>query len=193
MSAPRLTHYVAVLYILRYLKDTLFHGLFYLAQSPLVLRAFSDADWARDPTDCRSTIGYCFLLGSSLISWRSKKQTFVACFSTEAEYRALTDTTSELLWLRWFLTDLGVSTSSATPLYCDNQSAIHIAHNDVFHEWTKHIEIDCHFIRYHLVHGALKLFSVSSKDQLADIFTKSLPKGRTRDLVDNLKLVSHPP
>ncbi|RVW49230.1 Retrovirus-related Pol polyprotein from transposon TNT 1-94 [Vitis vinifera] len=174
-------------------QDTLFHGLFYSAQSPLVLRAFSDADWAGDLTDRRSTTGYCFLLGSSLISWRSKKQTFVARSSTEAEYRALADTTSELLWLRWLLKDLGVSTSSATPLYCDNQSAIHIAHNDVFHERTKHIEIDCHFIRYHLLHGALKLFSVSSKDQLVDIFTKSLPKRRTRDLVDNLKLVSHPP
>ena len=81
--------------------------------------------------------------------------------STEAEYCALVDTTSELLSLRWLLTNLGVSISSATPLYCDNQSAIHIAHNDVFHERTKHIEIDCHFIRYHLVHGALKLFSVS--------------------------------
>ncbi|RVW68210.1 Retrovirus-related Pol polyprotein from transposon RE1 [Vitis vinifera] len=167
LSAPRSTHYAVVLRILRYLKG--------------------------DPTDPRSTIGYCFLLGSSLISWRSKKQTFVARSSTEAEYRALADTTSELLWLRSLLKDLGVSTSSATPLYCDNQSAIHIAHNDVFHERTKHIEIDCHFIRYHLVHGALKLFSVSSKDQLADIFTKSLPKRRTRDLVDNLKLVSHPP
>ncbi|WKA06381.1 hypothetical protein VitviT2T_024283 [Vitis vinifera] len=193
LSAPRSTHYAAVLRILRYLKGTLFHGLFYSAQSPLVLRAFSDADWAGDPTDRRSTTGYCFLLGSSLISWRSKKQTFVARSSTEAEYRALADTTSELLWLRWLLKDLGVSTSSATPLYYDNQSAIHIAHNDVFHERTKHIEIDCHFIRYHLLHGALKLFSVSSKDQLADIFTKSLPKRRTRDLVDNLKLVSHPP
>ncbi|WJZ95940.1 hypothetical protein VitviT2T_014671 [Vitis vinifera] len=193
LSAPRSTHYAAVLRILRYLKGTLFHGLFYSARSPLVLRAFSDADWAGDPTDRRSTIGYCFLLGSSLISWRSKKQTFVARSSTKAEYRALVDTTSELLWLRWLLKDLGVSTSSAAPLYCDNQSVIHIAHNDVFHERTKHIEIDCHFIRYHLVHGALKLFSVSSKDQLADIFTKSLPKRCTRDLVDNLKLVSHPP
>ena len=111
--------------------------------------------------------------------------------NTEAEYCALIDTTSKLLWLRWLLKDLGVSTSSATPLYCDKQSAIHIAHNDVFHEWTKHIKIDCHFIRYYLVHGALKLFSVSSKDQLADIFTKSFPKGRTCDLVDNHKLASH--
>ena len=158
-----------------------------------MLRAFSDADWTGDPTDRRSTTGYCFLLGSSLISWQSKKQTFVARSSTEAEYRALVDTTSELLWLQWLLKDLGMSTSSATPLYCDNQSAIHIAHNDVFHVRTKHIEIDCHFIRYHLVHGALELFSISSNDQLADIFTKSLLKGCTRDLVNNLKLVSHPP
>ena len=113
--------------------------------------------------------------------------------STKAENHALANTTSELLWLRWLLKDLGVSTSSATPLYYDNQSIIHIAHNDVFHEWTKHIEINCHFIHYHLVHGALKLFLVSSKDQLADIFTKSHPKGRLRDLADNLKLVLHPP
>ena len=193
LSTPRSTHYATVLRILQYLKGTLFHGLFYLAQSPFVLHAFSDADWVRDPTNRRSITGYCFLLSSSLISWLSKKQTFVARSNIEAEYRALTDTTSELLLLQWLLKDLCVSTSSTTPLYCDNQSAIHIAHNDVFHKQTKHIEIDCHFIRYHLVHGALKLFSVSSKDQLADIFTKSLPKGRTRDLVNNLKLVSYPP
>ena len=69
LFAPRLTHYAAVLRILRYLKGTLFHGLFYSAQSPLILRAFSDADWARNPTDRRSITGYCFILGSSLISW----------------------------------------------------------------------------------------------------------------------------
>ena len=99
LSAPRSTHYAIVLRILRYLKGTLFHDIFYSAQSPLVLRAFSDADWVGDPTNRRSTIGYCFLLGSSLISWRSKKQTFVARSNTEAEYRALVDTTFELLWL----------------------------------------------------------------------------------------------
>ena len=68
MSAPRSTHYAAGLRILRYLKGTLFHGLHFSVQSPLILRAYSDADWVRDLTDCRSTTGYCFLLGSSLIS-----------------------------------------------------------------------------------------------------------------------------
>ena len=111
--------------------------------------------------------------------------------NTEAKYCVLTNTTSKLLWLWWLLKDLGVSTSSTTPLYCDNQSTIHIAHNDVFHERTKHIKIDYHFIHYHLVHSALKLFLVSSKNQLANIFTKSHPKGHLRALVDSLKLVSH--
>ena len=73
-QAPRLTHYATVLHILRYLKGTFFHGLFYSAQSPLILRAFSDTDWVRDPIDRRSTTSYCFLLGSSLISWQSKKE-----------------------------------------------------------------------------------------------------------------------
>uniref|UniRef100_A0A2N9HP48 Integrase catalytic domain-containing protein n=1 Tax=Fagus sylvatica TaxID=28930 RepID=A0A2N9HP48_FAGSY len=176
---------------------TLFHGLHFSAQSPLTLRAYSlMPDWAGDPTDRRSTrwlLAYCFLLGSSLISWRSKKQSVVARSSTEAEYRALADTTSELLWLRWLLQDLGVSTSSATPIYCDNRSAIQIARNDVFHERTKHIEIDCHLVRHHLLQDSLQLISVSSHDQLADIFTKSYPTGRFRDLVSKLQLVSHPP
>ena len=99
LSAPRSTHYVVVLCILRYLKGTLFYGLFYSAQS-LTLHAFSDVDWAGDSTNGKSTTGYCFLLCSSLISWRSKKQTHVAHSSTEVEYRALVDTTFKLLWLR---------------------------------------------------------------------------------------------
>ena len=85
LSAPRSTHYATVLHILRYLKGTLFHGLFYSAQSSLILRPFSDADWVGDPTDRWSTTSYCFLLGSSLISWQSKKQTHVAHSSTESE------------------------------------------------------------------------------------------------------------
>uniref|UniRef100_A0A2N9J418 Integrase catalytic domain-containing protein n=1 Tax=Fagus sylvatica TaxID=28930 RepID=A0A2N9J418_FAGSY len=184
MFAPRSTHYVVVLRILRYIKGTLFHGLHFSAQSSLELRASADVDWAEDPTDRRSTTGYCFLLGSSLISWR--KQSVVARSSTEAEYRALADATTELLWLRWLLADMGAPQTTSTPI----RSAIHIAHNNVFHERTKHIEIDCHFIRHHLQQSALHLLSVSSEDQLADVFTKSHPPRRLRDLVSKLKMAS---
>uniref|UniRef100_A0A2N9GZP6 Integrase catalytic domain-containing protein n=1 Tax=Fagus sylvatica TaxID=28930 RepID=A0A2N9GZP6_FAGSY len=89
--------------------------------------------------------------------------------------------------------DLGVSTSSTTPIYCDNRSAIQIARNDVFYKRTKHIEIDCHLVRHHLLQGSLQLISISSQDQLADIFTKSHPTGHFHDLVSKLQLVSHPP
>ena len=103
MAALRSPHYYAVLRILRYLKDTIFDGLHFSSHSSLTLQAYSDADWAGDPTNCRSTTGYCFLIGDSLISWRSKKQTVVARSSTEAKYRALAATIDELIWLRWLL------------------------------------------------------------------------------------------
>ena len=83
MAAPRSPHYAAVLRILRYLKGTIFDGLHFSSHSSLTLQAYSDADWASDPTDRQSTTGYCFLLGDSLISWRSKKQTVVSCSNTE--------------------------------------------------------------------------------------------------------------
>ena len=114
----------------------------------------------------------------------------IARSSTKAEYRALADTTQELLWLRWLLQDMGVTHSAATSLYCDNQSAIQIAYNDVFHDRTKYIEIDCQFVRQHVTRGTVQLFSISSADQLADIFTKTHPPGRFNNLVSNLKLVS---
>lgn len=100
MSAPQSTHYVVVFRILRYVKGTLFYGLHFPSQSSFELRAYSDADWAGDPIDHRSTTRYCFLLGTSLIAWHSKKQSVVARSSTEAEYCTLVDTTSERLWLR---------------------------------------------------------------------------------------------
>uniref|UniRef100_A0A2N9IVE1 Integrase catalytic domain-containing protein n=1 Tax=Fagus sylvatica TaxID=28930 RepID=A0A2N9IVE1_FAGSY len=182
-----------LLHILRYIKGTMFHGLHFSAHSTLDLCAYSDADWAEDPTDRRSTTGFCFFLGDSLISWRSKKQHIVSRSSTEAEYRALADTTSEVLALRWLLEDMGITHSSPTVIHCDNRSAIQIAHNDVFHERTKHIEIDCHLVRHHLSAGILHLLPVSSSDQTADIFTKTFPPGRFRDLVSKLKMASVKP
>ncbi|KAL4582843.1 hypothetical protein LXL04_007404 [Taraxacum kok-saghyz] len=189
MASPYSNHYAAVLRILRYLKGTMFHGLHFSSKSSLVLKAFSDADWDGDLTDRRSTTGYCFFLGDSLISWRSKKQSLTARSSTESEYRALADTTQELVWLRWLLADMCAPQSLPTSLWCDNNSAIQIAHNDVFHERTKHIEIDCHFVRQHVVRKTVHLLPISTVDQPADIFTKAHLSGRFQFLVSKLKMM----
>lgn len=156
----------------------------------MTLRAYADADWAGDPSDRKSTSGYCVFLGDSLVSWKSKKQSVIARSTAEAEYRAMAHATSEVVWLRWLLSDMGVSLSSSTPLYCDNKSAIQIAHNSVFHERTKHIEIDCHFVRHHLQSGTITLPFVSSTLQLADFFTKTHTTARFRFLLGKLSMLS---
>jgi len=107
MATPRTTHYTALIRVLHYAKGTLFKGLHFLFNSSLELKAYFDSEWVKDLVDRFSTTSYGFFLGDSLISWRSKKQTLVARSSTEAEYQALIDTASELIWLRWILEDLG--------------------------------------------------------------------------------------
>lgn len=109
------------------------------------------------------------------MSWKTKKQQTVSRSSSEAEYRALSTATYELQWLLYLLDELKVGCERAPVLYCDNQSAMHIATNPVFCERTKHLEIDCHFIREKLQSGMMKLLPVSSKAQLVDFFTKALP------------------
>ncbi|XP_051122134.1 secreted RxLR effector protein 161-like [Andrographis paniculata] len=193
MSAPRTTHHSAVLRILRYIKGTLLHGLHYSARSSLVLTGYSDADWVGDPSDLRSTTGFCFFFGDSLILWHSKKQTVVSRSSAESEYRSLADTTAELLWLHWLLADLGVSQSSATIIHCDSQSAMKISTNDVLHERTKHIEIYCHLVRHHVAHGNISLSPIPSADQTADGFTKPYLPGRFQSFLSKLKLDSTVP
>lgn len=141
MAASRSIHYVVVLHILCYIKDSLFHNL-YLSSQFTLEHAYSDANWVEDPTNCHSTTSYCFLLGTSLIFQHKKKQFVTARFSIETEYHALVDTTYNLLWLHRLLLDMGTPQTGITPLHCDSHSTIHIAHNDVFHKHIKHIEID---------------------------------------------------
>src|SRR3954467_5849452 len=91
--------------------------------------------------------GYCIFLGSSLVSWRSKRQEVVSRSSTEAEYRAMADTILEIHWLCKFLSDIEISIKTPISMHCDNKSAIAIASNPVFHNRTKHIDVDCHITR----------------------------------------------
>ena len=152
--------------------------------------------WCRmgwNPINCRSATCYCFLLGSSLISWCSKKQSVVPHSSTKGEYCTLVDATFKLLWLHWLLTDTGASQTTITPIHCSNRSAIHIAYNTFFHECTKHIKIDCHLMCHHFQQHTLHLLSISSEDQLADEFTNSHPLSHLCDLVSKLKMASFSP
>ncbi|GKV14238.1 hypothetical protein SLEP1_g25140 [Rubroshorea leprosula] len=174
MQAPRQPHLDATMRVLRYLKSSPRQGIFLSSSSSLQLSAYCDSDWASCPTTRRSTTGYLTLLGNSPISWKTKKQSTVSRSSAEAEYRAMASTISELLWLKGLLKILGVDTSQPMQLHCDNQAAIHIATNPVFHERTKHIELDCHFIRHWIQVGLIKTSHVRSNLQVADIFTKAL-------------------
>ena len=113
-----------------------------------------------------------------MVTWKSKKQTVVARSSAEAEYRAMAAATSEIIWLRLLLHELGFSLDGKpTQLFCDNQADIQIASNPVFHERTKHIEVDCHFIREKILDKTIETPHIRSTSQLADIFTKALAKG----------------
>jgi hypothetical protein len=131
-------------------------------------------------------------LGDALISWRCKKQDRVSKSSTEAEYRAMSTACSEIVWLRGLLAELGFPQTTFTPLHADNTSAIQIATNPVFHERTKHIEVDCHSIRDTLESQVISLPHISSDLQVADIFTKAMARQRHQFLVGKLLLVDLP-
>lgn len=174
MQAPMEEHWLAALKVVRYLKGTLGQGILLDAKSPLHVTGWCDSDWGRCTTPRRSLSGWIVQLGASPISWKSKKQDTVSCSSAEAEYRAMGAITKELLWLKRLHKEMGVNHPEPMTLHCDSQSAIHISSNPVFHERTKNIEIECHFIRDEIVKGVLKPSYVTTKDQLADIFTKAL-------------------
>ncbi|WJX63250.1 hypothetical protein P8452_48162 [Trifolium repens] len=168
LSSPTQTHYDTACRVVRYLKGSPGRGLLFRRDAQLQLLGFTDADWAGCLDTRRSTSGYCFFLGSSLISWRAKKQH---------------------TWLVYLLTDLNVQCVKPPVLYCDNQSALHIAANPVFHERTKHLEIDYHFVREKLQQGVFKLLPIHTKSQLADFFTKALPPKAFLGFISKLNML----
>ncbi|KAI3730927.1 hypothetical protein L1987_62108 [Smallanthus sonchifolius] len=192
MHSPRIDHWHALKRILRYIQGTSEFGLLLGPTPQLSLLAYTDADWAGCPDTRRSTSGYCVYLGDNLISWSSKRQSTIARSSAEAEYRGVANVVAEICWLRNLLLELHRPLSRATLIYCDNVSAIYLSGNPVQHQRTKHIELDIHFVREHVQRGNVRILHVPSRYQIADIFTKGLPRILFEDFRSSLSIHSPP-
>ncbi|XP_021735713.1 uncharacterized protein LOC110702318 [Chenopodium quinoa] len=186
MHKPTDVHYQCAVRVLRYLSGTIQQGILLASQGSAELKAYCDSDWAGCQSTRRSTSGFCILLGRSPVSWKSKRQSTVAKSTAETEYRSMALTVCEVMWLKELLKDLGMSKLGTTSIFCDNQAALAIAANPVHHEKTKHVDIDCHFIREKFSDGIIAPTYVHNSQQLADMFTKILSVEQMNQLMTKL-------
>lgn len=167
--------------LLKYLHGTSRKGILFKKSTNLEIEGYCDADWAGDVNDRKSTSGYCCLIGKNLVSWKSKKQQVVTRSNAKAEYRSMAEIVSELLWLKQ-LQSLSFKTDKPMKLYSNSKYAICICKNLMFHERTKHIKIDCHFLREKVQASLISAYYISSKWQPIDLLTKS----SNRDIIERL-------
>ncbi|XP_019244609.1 PREDICTED: uncharacterized protein LOC109224487 [Nicotiana attenuata] len=192
MQRPCLSHFNAALLVLKYLSSDPGQGILLSATPSFSVLAFCDADWASCKDSRRSVSGFFITLGGAPISWKSKKQVSISLSSAEAEYRSIRRVTAELTWLVRLLEDFSAPVTLPIPLHSDSKAAIHIARNPVFHERTKHVEIDCHFMRQQFLSGLITLSFVPSKEQLADVFTKPLSGVSHSEILNKLGVTRLP-
>ncbi|XP_065632598.1 secreted RxLR effector protein 161-like [Quercus suber] len=172
-AAPKESHLTMVKQIIHYINGTFDYGIWYSRDSNECLAGYSDADWARCIDDRKSTSGGCFYLGNNLVSWMSKKQNSVSLSTSEVEYIATASCCAQLLWMKKFLHDYGI-TQDTMCVFCDNTNAINLSKYPVQHSKSKHIEIRYHFIRDLVEEKTVYLEFITTDNQKADIFTKLL-------------------
>ncbi|KAM0038353.1 putative RNA-directed DNA polymerase [Helianthus debilis subsp. tardiflorus] len=188
MHSPTDGHLKLAFRLLRYLKSSPGKGLLFSNNDSFNLTVFSDSDWAKCLMSRKSVTGFCVFLGNSLISWKSKKQSTVSRSSAEAEYRAMCAATCESIWLKNLLSELKVVVEVPINLFCDNNAALSIAANPVFHDRTTHFELDLFFLRDLIAKGVIKCVGINSDKQIADIFTKGVLVKDHQVLCQELKL-----
>ncbi|GJZ98635.1 retrovirus-related pol polyprotein from transposon TNT 1-94 [Tanacetum coccineum] len=160
-------------------------GLWYSKDFGFELIAYSDADHARCNDDCKSTFRGIQFLGDKLVSWSSKKQDCTAMPTAEAEYVSLSASCAQVIWMRTQLLDYRFRYNKI-PMYCDSKSAIAISCNLIQNSRIKHINIYYQFIKEQFEKGTIKLYIFGTEYQLADLFTKAIPKERFEYLVHRI-------
>ncbi|CAM9160500.1 unnamed protein product [Phaeothamnion confervicola] len=184
-ATPGHPHWLAALWLLRYLKGTLKKGLLYSQNAAIGAAAsgaaigFADADWARDVDNRRSVGAYVFLRNGAAISWRSKMQDCVAGSTCEAECIAAAYAVQHALWLRLLARGLRLPVTAATPIHEDKKPARDVAANPFSERRVKHIDIKFHIVRERVESGEVCMVPIKTEDQLADLVTKPLPAPRT--------------
>jgi hypothetical protein len=176
---------------LRYLQGTVGYGLRYAFSVDLSLQGYADADWAGSAMDRKNTFGCCFTLGSAIVSWCSRKQSFVALSNAEAKYIALSVAVRKAVWLHKLLTDLFDHEMDPTTIHCDNQSCVKLFENPVFHDRSKHIEIKYHYIRDMVQRKTIHVQYLPTHEQIIDIFTKLFAKTKLEYFRERLGLVEN--
>jgi len=170
---PKESHITVVKRIIKYVNATINYGICFSRETNLMLAGYSDADWAGNADDRKSTSGGCFYVRTNLVAWMSRKQALISLSTVEAEYIAAGSCCTQLLWMKKLLCDYGF-TQDTMVIHCDNTSAINISKNPVQHSWTKHIDIWHHFIRDLVESWEVALMFIPTEKQLADIVTKPL-------------------
>ena len=173
LANPGKQHWKAVKWILRYLKRTSHYCLCF-GHDETVLEGFTDADMAGDMDTIKSTTGYLYTFAGGAVSWVSRLQRIVAISTTEAEYIAAIEAFKEMLWMQRFLGEMGIKHDKYV-LYCDSQSAIHLAKNPEFHSKAKHIDLRYHWIWHVLEEEQLSLEKIYTNRNPTDMLTKILP------------------
>lgn len=183
VNDPGPSHVVAVKRILRYLINSKDMCIVYKGNGELV--GYSDSDFAGDLDTRKSNTGYIFLMNGGPVTWSSRRQSTVALSTTESEYMAASEAAKEILWLRQFLCDIKEPQESII-LNVDNQSAIKLINNPVFHRRSKHIDIKYNFVRENVAKNVVVIKYVESSNQLADFLTKALPVQKFNTIRDKV-------
>ena len=179
-SNPRVDRWTAVKNILKYLKRTKHMFLVYGGDKELVVKGYVDANFNTDPDDSKSQNGYVFILNGGAVSWCSSKQSVVAGSTCEAEYIAASEAANEGVWIKEFISDLGVIPSASGPMkiFCDNTGPIALAKESRFHKRMKHIKRRFNSISEQVKDGDIEICKIHTNLNVADPLTKPLPRAK---------------